>query len=621
MNYISAENVSKSFNEKILFQNISIGLSRGDKAAIVGRNGAGKSTLLHILAGKDQADEGKVVIRKEIRVGILDQDPHFEGNQSVLDTLFSQSNPALAAIKEYESALVHPENKGLQEAMEKMDTLNAWDYEHKVKQIISRMGLPDFDQKTSTLSGGQTKRLALAKLLIEEPELIIMDEPTNHLDLETVEWLEDYLSSQNTTLLLVTHDRYFLDRVANQIIELENGKLYPYKGNYSYFVEKKAEREVQEQTEIDKAKNLLKKELDWMRRQPKARGTKSKSRIDAFYELKDKATDKRSHQKLELDVKTTRQGNKIIEMDSVSKSFNSKKLIDDFSYNFRKKDRIGIVGKNGIGKSTFLNMLSGAIKPDAGTITLGETTVVGYFSQKGLEIKEDKRVIEVVKEIAEVITLSNGEKVTIGKFLEHFLFPPAMQYTFVSKLSGGEKKRLQLLLILVKNPNFLILDEPTNDLDIDTMNVLEDFLLSFEGSLLIVSHDRYFMDRLTDHLFVFEGDGVIKDFPGNYTDYRTWAEERDEKLKELQKVKEAPKAITATNTEEKKKLSFAEKKEYEKLEKEIAELEIKKRALIEKLDSGENSFDEINRWSIEIGNLTEEIDLKTLRWLELSEKN
>jgi ATP-binding cassette subfamily F protein uup len=625
MNYISAENITKSYNEKRLFNNISLGLSQGDKVAIVGRNGAGKSTLLNVLMGKLAPDEGSVIMRKEIRVRLLDQDPVFEGDQTVVQTLFSAENPVLLAIKEYETSLSDPDNKGLQEAMEKMDAYNAWDYEQKVKQIVSKMGLPDFEQKVSTLSGGQTKRLALAKLLIEEPDLLIMDEPTNHLDLDTVEWLENYLSSSSITLLLVTHDRYFLDKVAKQIIELENGKIYIYKGNYSYFVEKKAERELQQAVEIGKAKNLLKKELEWMRRQPKARGTKSKSRIDAYYDLKEKAADKAVVQKLELDIKSVRQGNKIIEVESISKSFGNKKLVDNFSYVFRKKDRIGIVGNNGVGKSTFLNMLNGNLSPDSGSIIKGDTTQIGYFSQKGLEIKEDRRVIDIVKDIAEVITLGSGETISVGKFLEYFLFTPALQYTFVSRLSGGEKKRLQLLQILVKNPNFLILDEPTNDLDIDTLNVLEDFLMSFTGSLMIVSHDRYFMDRLTEHLFVFEGNGVIKDFPGNYTDYRSWADERDLELKEKEKAKEKNQdnqknTVSKSSDPGTKKLSFSEKKEYDTLEKEIEELENKKQELISKLNSGSGTHDELAGWSSDIGKLIEQIDKKTERWVELSEK-
>jgi ATP-binding cassette subfamily F protein uup len=618
MNLLSAENLAKSYNEKWLFQDLSFGLSEGDKVAIVGKNGAGKSTLLKILAGKIPPDHGTVVLRKEIKAGLLEQDPSFDPEKSILETLFFSENMILTAIHHYEAALSHPKNKNLQEAIEKMEKYDAWDYEQKAKQIISSLGIPDYEQKVGSLSGGQTRRLALAKLLIEEPDLLMMDEPTNHLDLETVEWLEDYLSAQKITLLLVTHDRYFLDRITNKIAELDNGNLYTYKGNYSYLVEKKYERELQVQSELGKAKNLYNKELEWMRRQPRARGTKSKSRIDAFYDLREKVSDKKNNAKLELDVKSARQGNKILELDSVSKSYNGKKLIENFTYVFRKKDRIGIVGKNGVGKSTLLNILSGKINPDTGTVNKGQTTAIGYFSQKGLEIKEDKRVIDVVKEIADVITLSNGEQISIGKFLEHFLFPPPMQYTFVSKLSGGEKKRLQFLLVLVKNPNFLILDEPTNDLDIDTLNVLEDFLQQFEGSLLIVSHDRYFMDRLTDHLFVFEGDGRIKDYPGNYTDYRSWKEEEAKITMQAQS-----KIIETGNSErsiEKKKLSFSEKREFEILETEINNLENQKADLIEKLNSGGGRFEELAGWSREIEMLTGEIEKKTLRWLELSEK-
>jgi ABC transport system ATP-binding/permease protein len=617
MNYLSAEALAKSYNEKWLFRDISIGVSRGQKVALVGINGSGKSTLLNILSGKIAPDGGKVVLSKDIRVGYLDQNPDFQGSHTVTEALFAADNAMLKAVNEYERCLSDPAlHDKLQAAMEKMDDLQAWDYEQKVKQIISKMGIKNLEQKIDTLSGGQKKRVAMARVLIEEPDFLIMDEPTNHLDLETIEWLEGLLSTQNTTLLLVTHDRYFLDRVANQIVELDNGKLYTYKGNYSYFLEKKAEREQQTLAEIDKAKNLMRKELDWMRRQPKARGTKSKSRIDAFYELKDKATSAKPVQKLELNVTTSRQGGKIIEVEHISKSFQNKKMVDNFSYVFKKKDRIGIVGKNGIGKSTLLNMLTGMLKPDTGKVTKGDTTLIGHFSQEGLEIKEDKRVIEVVKEIAEVITMGDGQTVSVSKFLEYFQFTPEMQYTFISKLSGGEKKRLQLLKILVKNPNFLILDEPTNDLDIVTLNVLEDFLINFSGSLLVVSHDRYFMDQLVDHLFVFQGDGAIKDFPGNYTDYREWAD--DQELKAASKPE--PKKNDDTKApEEKKKLSFNEKKEHESLEKEIASLESEKESLVEKLNSGGTHI-EITGWSKEIDRINKLLEQKTERWLELEEK-
>ncbi|MFL5729695.1 MAG: ABC-F family ATP-binding cassette domain-containing protein [Cytophagaceae bacterium] len=616
MNFLSAESLAKSYNEKWLFKNLSIGISQGEKIALVGINGSGKSTLLNILAGKISPDDGKVVLNKEIKTGYLNQNLEFEDGHTVTQALFAGDNHILEVIREYERCL----NEGgsgeeLQVAMEKMDDLKAWDYEQKVKEIISKMGISDLSQKIENLSGGQKKRVAMARLLIEEPDLLIMDEPTNHLDLDTIEWLENMLSAQKVTLLLVTHDRYFLDKVANTIYELDNGKLYTYKGNYSYFVEKKAERELQAQTELDKAKQLLKKELEWMRRQPKARGTKAKSRVDAFYDLQEKTTVVKSVGKLELNVQTSRQGGKVFELDHVSKSYNQKKLVDDFSYTFKKKDRIGIVGKNGIGKSTFLNMLTGLVIPDTGKIDKGQTTTVGYFSQGGLEIREDQRVIEVVKDIAEVITLGTGETIGVGQFLQHFQFTPAMQYTYVSKLSGGEKKRLQLLKILVKNPNFLILDEPTNDLDIATLNVLEEFLINFNGSLLVVSHDRYFMDRLVDHVFVFEGEGKIRDYPGNYTDYRTWMDEQEE---EAAKPKAVP--VKVKSDEEKKKLSYQEKKELENLDKEIASLELKKEDLTAKLNSGTGSNEDLIKWGKEIAEVMSLLDEKSLRWLELSEK-
>ncbi|HXA02193.1 MAG TPA: ABC-F family ATP-binding cassette domain-containing protein [Cytophagaceae bacterium] len=616
MNFLSAESLAKSYNEKWLFKNLSIGISQGEKIALVGINGSGKSTLLNILAGKITPDEGKVVTNKDIKVGYLNQNPEFEGNHTVTEALFAGDNHILSVIREYERCL----NEGatseqLQTAMEKMDDLKAWDYEQKVKEIITKMGIKDLTQKIGNLSGGQKKRVAMARLLIEEPDLLIMDEPTNHLDLDTIEWLENMLSAQNITLLLVTHDRYFLDKVANTIYELDNGKLFTYKGNYSYFVEKKAEREIQTATELDKAKQLLKKELDWMRKQPRARGTKAKSRVDAFYDLQEKASVVKAGPKLELNVQTTRQGGKVYELDHVSKAYGQKKLIDNFSYTFKKKDRIGIVGKNGIGKSTFMNLLTGIVTPDTGKIDKGQTTTVGYFSQDGLEIKEDRRVIEVVKDIAEVITLGTGETIGISKFLEHFQFTPAMQYTYISKLSGGEKKRLQLLKILVTNPNFLILDEPTNDLDIATLNVLEEFLQNFNGSLLVVSHDRYFMDQLVDHVFVFEGEGKIRDFPGNYTDYRSWMDEQ-----ELEKTKPKPVSVKVKSGDEKKKLSYNEKKEYESIEKEIAELELKKEGLLTKLNSGSGNNEELIKWGKEIATITDQLEEKSLRWLELSEK-
>jgi ATP-binding cassette subfamily F protein uup len=627
MNYLSAEGISKSYNEKWLFQNVNIGISRGQKVALVGVNGTGKSTLLKILAGKVPSDGGHVAVSKDITVGFLDQDPEFVAGQKVSEAIFNPNSEVVKAIHAYEKSLENPNDEtAFQKAMERMEALNAWDYDQRVKQIVSYMGIQNQEQIVDTLSGGQKKRVAMARVLIDLPDLLIMDEPTNHLDLDTIEWLEGFLSTQNTTILMVTHDRYFLDKVCNEIVELDRGEVFRYKGTYSYFLERKAEREQQLQASTDKARNLMKKELEWMRRQPKARGTKAKYRIDAFDDLKEKAAGKEEVKKLELNIKQTRQGNKVIEVEHISKSFGDKKIVDDFSYIFKKKDRIGIVGKNGMGKSTLLNMLTGNLAPDKGKIDKGETTLFGYFSQMGLQLKEDMRVIEVVKEIAEYITLGDGTTMGVSKFLEYFLFPPALQYTPVSKLSGGERKRLHLMRILIKNPNFLILDEPTNDFDLATLNVLEDFLMNFGGCLIIVSHDRYFMDRLVDQLFVFEGEGYVRIFNGNYTDYR---EELAEELKTgnarpsvtnstfQEEKKEAPKTDGPANS---KKLSYKEKKEYEELEKEIQELEAKKVALVEKLNSGKATYQELADWSAEIEKITHQAEEKSMRWLELSEK-
>ncbi|MCU0352858.1 MAG: ATP-binding cassette domain-containing protein, partial [Cytophagales bacterium] len=521
MNYVSAESIGKAFSDRWLFRNISFGVSKGDKVALVGPNGIGKSTLLRILAGTMPPDEGKVSTRREITIGFLSQQPDFEPESSVLDTLFATQHPALAAIKAYEHALAHADQPDLlAEAITRMDAAEAWEFETQVRQILGTLGIHDLDQKVGSMSGGQQKRVAMARVLIERPDLLILDEPTNHLDLEAIEWLEHHLSAQAVTLLLVSHDRYFLDAVSNVIVEIDNGQLYRYQGNYAYFLEKKAEREAMQAAETEKARNLLRKELEWMRRQPKARGTKAKYRIDAFYELKEKASQTKNNAQLELSVKTTRLGNKIVELHDVSKSFGDRPLVRDFTYVFKKQDRIGIVGKNGVGKTTFLNLLTGQLMPDSGTVDRGDTTQFGYYTQQELIYKPNQRVIELVQEIAEVVTLANGQTLTASQFLNLFLFPPAKQWDLVEKLSGGEKRRLQLLRVLIKNPNFLILDEPTNDLDLTTMNVLEDFLENFGGCLLIVSHDRYFMDRLVEHLFVFEGEGRIRDFPGNYTDYR-----------------------------------------------------------------------------------------------------
>jgi ABC transport system ATP-binding/permease protein len=621
MNYLSAEFISKSFGDKWLFKNESVGISKGEKIALVGANGTGKSTLLNILAGKLPPDEGKVSVRKDITLGYLGQHPQFDEESTILDTLFASDNPTLSAVKAYEEALNG--NGNLAQCIERMDALKAWDYEARVKQILGKLGIHELDKPVKQLSGGQRKRVAMARVLIEQPDLLIMDEPTNHLDLETIEWLENLIATGQQTLLLVTHDRYFLDRVANEIIEISQGQFFRYKGNYSYFLEKKAERELAQEAETEKAKNLMRKELEWMRRQPKARGTKSKSRIDAFYELKDKATRQNTGNTLELSVKTARQGSKIAELEKVNKQFGNQVLIKDFSYVFKKLDKIGIIGKNGVGKTTFLNMLTGKLQPDSGKIDLGETTSFGYYTQDELSFREDQRVIDVVLEIAEVVTMANGQTVTASQFLQYFQFSGPMQYSFVSKLSGGEKRRLQLLKVLIKNPNFLILDEPTNDLDLVTLNILEDFLQNFPGSLLIVTHDRYFMDQLVDHLFVFEGEGKIRDFPGNYTDYREWLEEEEKQRKLESAAKtppvQAPPVSRQDNSSARKKISFKEKQEYEQLEKEIEALEHQKRGLVEKMAGSMASHQELTAWALEIEEIDRKLSKKSDRWLELGE--
>ncbi|MBX0334480.1 ABC-F family ATP-binding cassette domain-containing protein [Pontibacter sp. HSC-14F20] len=621
MNYLSAENISKSFSERWLFKNLNFGISQGQRVALVGVNGSGKTTLLNVLAGKLPPDGGSVSVRKEITIGFLGQNPEFDEELTVQQTIFGGQGEVLDLIRDYEVAISHPDTSAevMQHLMERMDELQAWDFEIKVKQILSKLGIHNLEQQIKHLSGGQRKRVAMARVLIEEPTMLILDEPTNHLDLDTIEWLEGLLSTQNTTLLMVTHDRYFLDKVANEIAELDNGELYTYKGNYSYFVEKKASREEMAAAETEKARNLMRKELDWIRRQPKARGTKAKYRVDAFEELKEKAAKKTAGPQLELSVKTTRQGGKIIEVDHISKSFGAKKIVDDFSYVFKKKDRIGVVGPNGAGKSTFLNMLTGKLQPDSGTIDPGQTTVFGYYTQDELTFKEDQRVIDIVKEIAEVVEMANGEVITASQFLQHFQFPPAQQYTFVSKLSGGEKRRLQLLRVLIKNPNFLILDEPTNDLDIITLNILEDFLLNFGGCMLMVSHDRYFMDRLVEHLFVFEGEGKIRNFPGNYTDYREWLKEQE---KVVQETKPTAPVIEQKQekTEGKRKPTYQEKKEFEELEKEMPRLETRRTELIETMNAGTTTdHEQLNVWAKELEQLNEQLEEMEMRWLELSE--
>lgn len=619
MNYLSAENISKTFNDRWLFKEINLGISQGEKLAFVGNNGVGKSTILKILTGELSTDSGKVVVRDGVKLGYLTQQPSVDESLMVKDILFSDDNEIARVVKEYEDCLHHPDvsPERMQTALEKMSDLNAWDYDNKVQEVISKLGVPDMDKRFGELSGGQKKRIFLAQLLLQEPDLIIMDEPTNHLDLTAIEWLENYLAGPNVTLIMVTHDRYFLDAVANEIIELDRGNLYRYKGNYAYFLEKKASREEILRIEVSKAKNLLKKELDWMRKQPRARGTKAKYRIEAFYELKEKASTDLSRDRLELDINAARQGGKILEMEHVSKKFGENVMVENFSYVFKKKDRIGVVGKNGIGKSTFLNLVTQRMKPDSGEVIPGVTTKYGYFTQESVNLNPNNRVIEEVKDIAEFITLSDGSTVSASKFLDNFLFPPEKQYTYIEKLSGGEKKRLQLLKMLVTNPNFLILDEPTNDFDIDTLNVLEEFLENFTGCLLLVSHDRYFMDHLVDQLFVFEGDGKIRLFNGNYSDYREWVEEQ-EAMNAAAPVKKESAPTAEVNTA-KKKLTFKEKTELEQLPTEINKLEESKAALTAKLNSGITDHTQLQSWSEEIKKLTDSIEVKTTRWLELSD--
>jgi ATP-binding cassette subfamily F protein uup len=594
--------------------------------ALVGVNGAGKSTLMKILSGKIQPQEGKVVQNKDLRAGYLEQEPEFDGEQSISDFIFSMDNVQQQLIRRYEELIDDPDadETEIGRLTDELSNANAWEYENNIRQILGTLGIHHYHQKIKTLSGGQKKRLALAKLLIDDPDVYILDEPTNHLDIDTIEWLEEFLRQGNKTILLVTHDRYFLDNVCNEIVELEGGKTYPYKGNYSYYLEKKAEREQMDASSLEKNLNLLRKELEWMRRQPKARSTKSKSRIDAFYDLEDKTKGRKVKTEVELNVKVSLQGNKILELHHVGKSFADKNVMSDFSYVFKKGDRIGIAGKNGTGKSTFLNLVTKRIEPDKGKIVVGETTVYGYYEQKGLSFDENERVIEVVRKVADYITMADGSTLSASALLTRFLFPPAKQYGLVNKLSGGEKKRLHLMRVLMTNPNFLILDEPTNDLDIDTLNVLEEFLLNYKGCLLLVSHDRYLVDKLTDQLFIFEGNGEVQIYNGNYTDYRLEREEAEElkkaklkaeKEREKEKVKQE-----ALAEKQKPKLSYKEQKELETLGNEIAALEDKQKELTAQLNTI-SEVEKIIAISKELEDIQLSLDDKGLRWLELSDKS
>ncbi|MCW3073065.1 MAG: transporter [Flaviaesturariibacter sp.] len=626
MHYVSAKDLTKSYGIKPLFENLSFHISEGDKIALVARNGTGKSTLLKIISGLDTPDNGSCWINKDVDVAFFDQDPKLKDTASVLDNIFDHKHPVINVIKDYEAALESEDADEINRTLGLMDELGAWDFEAKVHQILAKLNIKNLLQKVSTLSGGQRKRVALAKTLIDigfehKHVLLIMDEPTNHLDVEMVEWLEHYLNKENTTLLMVTHDRYFLDAVCEEIWEIEDGTLYTHKGDYANFLEKKAAREESEIASVDKARNLYRKELEWMRKQPKARTTKSKSRQDAFYEVEKKAKQQLAEQQLELQSKMSRLGGKIAELKKVHKSYGEKVLLKGFDYTFKKGDRIGIVGKNGAGKSTFINILQQLEPVDSGKVNIGDTVVFGNYSQGGLVIKEDLRVIEFVKNIAENFPLANGASLSASQFLSLFLFPPEQQYTYVSKLSGGEKRRLHLLSILFRNPNFLILDEPTNDLDLPTLSVLENFLLEFPGCLILISHDRYFMDRLVDHLFVFEGGGDIRDFPGNFSQFREMqkkeaAEESAAPKKEVKPVVQAP---VAEAPKEKRKPSFKEQREYEMLEKEIVALDDERKGLVEKLSDGSLPYEKIQQHTERIGVINSLIDEKEMRWLELSE--
>ena len=620
--YISAENLGHSFHDNWLFKNLSIGINRGRRVALVGINGAGKSTLLKILSGKLSPTEGKAVQARDLNMGYLDQDPQFDKAYTISDYIFHADNRQQQLIREYEELMENdPENMvELERITSEISDLNAWEYEFQIKTILGRLDIHHLNQSISTLSGGQKKRLALARLLIEDPDIYILDEPTNHLDIDTIEWLEKLLTEGNKTILMVTHDRYFLDNVCNEILEIDNGKIIPYFGNYAYYLEKKAEREAADASAFAKNSNLLKKELEWMRRQPQARGTKSKARIDAYYELEEKTKNRGPKETVELSVKVARQGNKILELHHLGKAFNGQNILGDFNYVFKKGDRIGLAGKNGSGKSTLLNIITGSLKPDKGHLEKGETTVMGYFHQAGIVFKDDDRVIDVVKNVAEYITMADKTTISASALLTLFLFPPKKQYGFIANLSGGEKKRLQLMSLLMTNPNFLILDEPTNDLDIDTLNVLEEFLLNYSGVLMLVSHDRYLLDKLTDQLFIMEGSGNVRIFNGNYSSYR---QELDD-LKQLARKQsnEKPAYVAPAPVAKKNKLSFKEQKELDGIEAEIAKLENHISELTIKLNSGEiTGHQELVDLAKKIENLTSEMDAKSIRWIELSELN
>ena len=624
MNFLSIEHVSKSYGERELFAGISLGINQYQKIGFIAKNGSGKTTLLHIIAGLESPDSGQVVSRKGIIISFLPQEPNLNPDLTVEQTIFSRDNKTLKIIAAYEKALQHMEDQeSYQKAFDAMETHQAWDFETSYKQILSKLKLDNLEQKVANLSGGQKKRLALACLLLEQPDLVILDEPTNHLDLEMIEWLEDYFKREKLTLFMVTHDRYFLENVCNEIVELDHGKLYSYKGNYAYYLEHKESRMTQEKVALGKAKQLFKKELEWMRRQPKARTTKSKSRIDDFFEIKKKAHQRRQDHQVQLEINMNRLGSKILEFHNIRKAFDDNVLIDQFEYVFKTGERIGIIGKNGTGKTTFLNMATGAMLPDQGKVVIGDTVQFGYYTQKGITIKEGQKVIDVIKEFGDYIPLKKGRIISAGQLLERFLFDRKKQYDYVEKLSGGERKRLYLCTVFIQNPNFLILDEPTNDLDVVTLNVLENFLLDFPGCLIVVSHDRYFMDKIVDHLFVFKGNGHIENFPGNYSDYRVYegeaafakAEKTNNEISASAEIKKSWKETQHTGN-----LSYQEQKEHQKLERDIAQLERDKAEKEAVFNNPDLTPEQISKASEDLQHTIAQLEQKEERWFELSTK-
>ncbi|MEG0011011.1 MAG: ABC-F family ATP-binding cassette domain-containing protein [Muribaculaceae bacterium] len=617
--FLQVENLTKSFGDKVLLDSITFGVFEGDKIGLIAKNGTGKTTLLRIIAGSESHDSGNVVFRNDLRIGYLEQLPNFDINLSVIETCLYSDDEASQILRRYEKALAN--NEDITDLIPLMDSADAWDYEDRFKQILSQLKISDYNQPIKQLSGGQVKRVALARVLINKPEFLILDEPTNHLDIDMIEWLEGYLSRNRITLLMVTHDRYFLDNVCNKIIEIDQQLIYSYAGNYNYYIEKRAERIDAQNAEVSKAKNLLRTELDWMRRQPQARATKAKYRIDAFYDLEKKSKVSRDDSSVELSIKSSYIGSKIFEAKHISKKFDSKIILDDFNYIFARYEKLGIVGNNGVGKSTFIKLLLGDVEPDNGAFDIGETVSFGYYSQDGLQFDESKKVLDMMQDIAEVIVFDEKTRYTASQFLQLFLFSPSDQQKYISKLSGGEKRRLYLATILMRKPNFLILDEPTNDLDIITLEILEDYIEKFKGCVIIISHDRFFMDRTVDHLFVFEGDGKIKDFPGNYSDFREWRTLKDKEIAEIEKQK--TQSIEKTKTIQTKtvnKLSFKERKELETLAVDLKSLELEKSEIEELFNSGRTDIPNITEKSIRISAIIALIDEKELRWLELSEK-